>query len=250
MSRYIKKFSEISIQDLPLVGGKNASLGEMFSQLTPNGILVPDGFAITADAYRLFLEENKLQESLEAIVAKLDNTNFSNLDKVGQQARDLIQNAPLPAAVLEEINQAYRDLLGRENAAISLAVRSSATAEDLPSASFAGQLERFLNIAGEDMLVKTVHRCFTSLFTNRAIIYREDQGFGNADVAISVCVQTMVRSDLSASGVVGIYRKGEKGIGRQHQARQTVQDPSPPSIVFDQYYSKRYPCRPQYLRKE
>ena len=201
MSRYIKNFCEISIQDLPLVGGKNASLGEMFSQLTPKGILVPDGFAITADAYRLFLKENKLKQALEAILARLDKTNFSNLDEIGQQARDLIQNAPLPAAVVAEINQAFKDLTKREGLRISLAVRSSATAEDLPSASFAGQLESFLNIAGEETLVKTVHRCFTSLFTNRAIKYREDQGFGNADVAISVGVQTMVRSDLSASGV-------------------------------------------------
>ena len=201
MPVFIKNFSQISIHELPLVGGKNASLGEMFSQLTPKGILVPDGFAITADAYRLFLKENKLRERLEAIVGQLDKTNFSNLNDIGQQARDLIQNAPLPAAVVAEIKQAFQDLRGREKADISLAVRSSATAEDLPSASFAGQLESFLNISGEDALVKTVHRCFTSLFTNRAIKYREDQGFGNADVAISVGVQTMVRSDLSASGV-------------------------------------------------
>ncbi len=201
MPVYIKKFSEISIQDLPLVGGKNASLGEMFSQLTPKGILVPDGFAITADAYRLFLKENKMHQRLEAIVERLDKTNFSNLDEIGQQARDLIQNAPLPLSVIAEIEQSFRDLCAREGGDISLAVRSSATAEDLPSASFAGQLESFLNIAGEEALVKTVHRCFTSLFTNRAIKYREDQGFGNADVAISVGVQTMVRSDLSASGV-------------------------------------------------
>lgn len=198
---FIKNFSEISIHELPLVGGKNASLGEMFSQLTPKGILVPDGFAITADAYRLFLKENKLHQRLETIIGQLDKTNFSNLDDIGQQARDLIQNAPLPATVIDEIKQGFRDLCGREKVAISLAVRSSATAEDLPSASFAGQLESFLNISGEDALVKTVHRCFTSLFTNRAIKYREDQGFGNADVAISVGVQTMVRSDLSASGV-------------------------------------------------
>ncbi len=201
MSLFIKKFSEISIQDLPLVGGKNASLGEMFSQLTPKGILVPDGFAITAEAYRLFLKENKLHDRLEALLAKLDKTNFANLDAIGEQARELIRTAKLPASVVAEINLAYQDLCTREGSDISLAVRSSATAEDLPSASFAGQLESFLNIAGEEELVKTVHRCFTSLFTNRAIKYREDQGFGNADLAISVGVQKMVRSDLSASGV-------------------------------------------------
>lgn len=201
MPSFIKKFSEISILDLPLVGGKNASLGEMFSQLTPQGIMVPDGFALTAEAYRLFLKENDLHKRLEALLSGLDKTHFSNLNEIGQQARDLIQNAPLPDAIITEIKQACRDLQVREKAEISMAVRSSATAEDLPSASFAGQLESFLNIHGEDALVKTVHRCFTSLFTNRAIKYREDQGFGNADVAISVGVQTMVRSDLAASGV-------------------------------------------------
>ncbi|MFN0216954.1 MAG: phosphoenolpyruvate synthase [Saprospiraceae bacterium] len=201
MPGFIKKFSEISIHDLPIVGGKNASLGEMFSQLTPKGILVPDGFAITADAYRLFLKENHLKKPLESLLQKLDKNNFSNLNDIGQQARELIQNAPLPLAVLTDIKQALQDLCAREGAEISLAVRSSATAEDLPSASFAGQLESFLNISGADELEKTVHRCFSSLFTNRAIKYREDQGFGNAEVAISVGVQKMVRSDLSASGV-------------------------------------------------
>jgi pyruvate, water dikinase len=198
---YIKKFSEISIKDLPTVGGKNASLGEMFSQLTSKGILVPNGFAITADGYRLFLKENNLHEKLEAVVAKLDKLNFSNLNDIGQQARDLIQNATLPETITTVIKQAYKDLAEEEGSAISLAVRSSATAEDLPSASFAGQLESFLNIEGDDTLIKTVHRCYMSLFTDRSIKYREDQGFGNADVAISVGVQKMVRSDLSASGV-------------------------------------------------
>ena len=176
MQGFIKKFSEISIQDLPLVGGKNASLGEMFSQLTSKGILAPDGFAITAEGYRLFLKENKLYERLEAILAKLDKNNFSNLDEIGGQARELIQNAPLPAPLVAQIKEAHQDLVVREGLELSLAVRSSATAEDLPSASFAGQLESFLNISGDEELVKTVHRCFTSLFTNRAIKYREDNG--------------------------------------------------------------------------
>ncbi len=201
MISFIKKFSEISINDLPLVGGKNASLGEMFSQLTPKGILVPDGFAITADAYRLFLQTNDLQDKLHAAVADLDLVDFRNLEKIGGDARALIHNAVIPDAVAAAIKQAYRDLQLREGVNISLAVRSSATAEDLPTASFAGQLESFLNISGEDALVETVHHCFASLFTNRAIKYREDQGFGNIDVAISVGVQTMVRSDLASSGV-------------------------------------------------
>lgn len=201
MPLFIKNFADISIHELALVGGKNASLGEMFSQLTPQGILVPDGFAVTAEAYRVFLEENKLRQALADIAGKLDTDQFSNLHEVGLAARNLITSAPLPKAVETEIKEAYRALCAREGADISLAVRSSATAEDLPSASFAGQLESFLNISGEDALVDTVHRCFTSLFTNRAIKYREDQGFGNIDVAISVGVQKMVRSDLAASGV-------------------------------------------------
>ncbi len=201
MKSYIKNFSEISIHDLPLVGGKNASLGEMFAQLNPKGILVPDGFALTAEAYRLFLTENQLQERLEGLMAQLDRSHFNNLEIIGQQARDLISKAAMPDVVKDQITQAYHNLRKRAGADISLAVRSSATAEDLPTASFAGQLESFLHISGETELISTIHRCFTSLFTNRAIKYREDQGFGNADVAISVGVQKMVRSDLSSSGV-------------------------------------------------
>lgn len=201
MSKYIKTFSEISIQDLPLVGGKNASLGEMFSQLNPKGILVPDGFALTAEAYRLFLKENQLHKPLEALLEQLDKKTFHNLLQIGEQAREMIRRAKLPESIIDELKLAYQALCQKENAPISLAVRSSATAEDLPSASFAGQLESFLNITGETALVETVHQCFTSLFTNRAIKYREDQGFGNADVAISVGVQKMVRADLAASGV-------------------------------------------------
>lgn len=201
MRPFIKNFSEISIHELALVGGKNASLGEMFSQLTPKGILVPDGFAVTSEAYRLFLEENKLRPTLTALLEKLDKTNFANLNDIGAQARALINQAKIPADVVAAIKDAYRDLCQRETADISVAVRSSATAEDLPSASFAGQLESYLNIRGEEELVNTVHRCFSSLFTNRAIKYREDQGFGNIDISLSVGVQKMVRSDLASSGV-------------------------------------------------
>ena len=201
MPTFIKNFADISIRELALVGGKNASLGEMFSQLTPKGILVPDGFAVTAEAYRVFLEENKLRQPLTDLLGKLDKTGFVNLADIGGQARELIRKAAMPKAVDAAIKQAYRDLCSRTDAGISLAVRSSATAEDLPSASFAGQLESFLNISGEEALVQTVHRCFSSLFTNRAIKYREDQGFGNIDVALSVGVQKMVRSDLASSGV-------------------------------------------------
>lgn len=201
MPVYIKKFSDIAITDLPLVGGKNASLGEMFSRLTPQGIAVPDGFAVTAEAYRLFLKENQLEPMLKTLVAQLDKQEFSNLSAIGSQARALIQNAIMPEAVTSAIRNAWQELTGPEGNSVSLAVRSSATAEDLPSASFAGQLESFLNIAGPEALIKTIHRCFGSLFTDRAIKYREDQGFGNTEVAISVGVQKMVRSDLASSGV-------------------------------------------------
>lgn len=149
----------------------------------------------------MFLKTNELQDKLHAVVADLDLERFHNLEKVGGAARDLIHNAVMPDAVAAAIKQAYRELQQRDGTNNSLAVRSSATAEDLPTASFAGQLESFLNISGEDALVETVHRCFASLFTNRAIKYREDQGFGNIDVALSVGVQTMVRSDLASSGV-------------------------------------------------
>lgn len=197
----IKHFSEISMRELALVGGKNASLGEMFCQLVPKGIMVPDGFAVTAEAYRLFLEEHKLRKPLSDLLAQLDKAHLSNLESIGTQARDLILKAALPKAVEAAIKEAYQQLRQREGADISVAVRSSATAEDLPSASFAGRLDSFLNISGEQELVDAVHRCFASLFTDRAIKYREDQGFGNIDVAISVGVQTMVRSDLASSGV-------------------------------------------------
>ncbi|MCC7506395.1 MAG: phosphoenolpyruvate synthase [Saprospiraceae bacterium] len=202
MNALIKKFAELSIHDLPLVGGKNASLGEMFAQLNPKGIRVPNGFAVTAEAYRLFIAENKLQQPLNTLLRQLDTQTFANLEEIGAQARALIGAAKMPEAVADAIRAAYRDLLQREGGSpFSLAVRSSATAEDLPSASFAGQLESYLNISGETELVNTVHRCFGSLFTNRAIKYREDQGFGNLDVALSVGVQKMVRSDRAASGV-------------------------------------------------
>lgn len=201
MPAFIKPFAEISINDLPLVGGKNASLGEMYAQLNTKGISVPNGFAVTAEGYRHFLHVNKLEDPLNNLMGRLDKQLFSNLPEIGEKARKLIREASMPENIAAEIRQAYRNLQQQEGAGITLAVRSSATAEDLPSASFAGQLESFLNISGEDELVKTVHRCFCSLYTNRAIKYREDQGFGNTDVALSVGVQVMVRADLSSSGV-------------------------------------------------
>ncbi len=201
MKTFIRKFSEITIKDIGLVGGKNASLGEMFSRLSHRGILIPDGFAITASAYRQYVEDMSLNMPLENILKKLDTRNFKNLHEVGEAARNLILNTPIPAYILEHLKIAYHELCEREGNTISVAVRSSATAEDLPSASFAGQLESFLNIGCEKELVVAVHKCFTSLFTDRAIKYRVDKGFSNKEVAVSVGIQKMVRADLGASGV-------------------------------------------------
>lgn len=200
MAPFIKTFSEISIGDIALVGGKNASLGEMYSNLRSKVINVPNGFAVTAEAYKAFLTENNLQSRLTKIFEQLDTKNFSNLAATAKAARQLILENELPHKLVTEIKNAHYQLCGEETND-SVAVRSSATAEDLPSASFAGQLESFLNIKGEDAVVNAVHKCFTSLFTDRAIYYRHENGFGNADIAISVGIQRMVRSDLASSGV-------------------------------------------------
>jgi pyruvate,water dikinase len=201
MSPFVKSFSKITYSDVAEVGGKNASLGEMFNCLGAAGIRVPDGFAVTATAYRRFIEENRLSEPLNELLSRLDRMHFDNLSAIGAAARDLIWRAEMPEPLRDAIAAAYRDLCAREGAEISVAVRSSATAEDLPSASFAGRLDSFLHVCGEENVVQTVKKCFASLFTDRAIKYREDMGFGNLDLAISVGVQKMVRSDLAASGV-------------------------------------------------
>lgn len=199
MQKFIKTFSEITLADLPSVGGKNASLGEMFNNLQKTGIAVPDGFATTAEAFWLFLEERSLADKLEVLLATLDRKNFSNLKEVGAQARKMIMNAPMLPEVVADIEKAFANLCRRKGMAV--AVRSSATAEDLPQASFAGQHESYLNIRDADALVKAVHACYASLYTDRAIKYREDHGFAHAEVALSVGVQHMVRSDKSCSGV-------------------------------------------------
>lgn len=195
----IKKFRDITLTDLPLVGGKNASLGEMFGQLAEQGICVPDGFATTASAYWQFLDDNRLREPLKEIIAKLDTARFTNLREVGSNARALVMAATLPEALAEAIRTAYRELC--EEGSMAVAVRSSATAEDLPQASFAGQHESFLNIRGEESLLLAVKKCFASLYTDRAIKYRLDNGFAHEKIALSVGVQKMVRSDRSCSGV-------------------------------------------------
>jgi pyruvate,water dikinase len=199
MALYIKKFGETGIDDISLVGGKNASLGEMFSQLSEKGIKVPPGFAITAEAFEIFLTHNNLQSQLGLLMQQLDKQLYSNLKQIGAAARKLLVNADLPLDLQAKIVEAYKDLCGAEY--YEVAVRSSATAEDLPQASFAGQHESYLNIKGEDALLDAVKKCYASLYTDRAIKYREDNGFAHEKVFLSVGIQKMVRSDKASSGV-------------------------------------------------
>lgn len=199
---YIRFFEELKIEDIPLVGGKNASLGEMYQQLTPEGVSIPNGFAITAEAYRFLLTENNLWGTLHDIIDPLDGENVSDLAVSGQQARELIYKAEFPDQLTKEIIQAHQRLIETYGGSISVAIRSSATAEDLPTASFAGQQDTYLNIKSESALLDACKRCFASLFTDRAIHYRIDQGFNHFEVGLSIGVQKMVRSDLAASGVM------------------------------------------------
>jgi pyruvate,water dikinase len=202
MFMYIIPFSKISIKDLPEVGGKNASLGEMLGTLGSLGIKVPDGFAVTASAYRYFLKANKLEEKLTALLGRLEPERLDNLPEIGQACRDLIMAAEMPPDLAESIKQEHHVYLASAHAGHSFAVRSSATAEDLPTASFAGQHESYLNVEGGDDIVEACKMCYASLFLDRAIKYRIDNHFEHMQVALSVGVQKMVRSDLGSSGVV------------------------------------------------
>ncbi len=198
----IRWFEEIAIDDIPSVGGKNASLGEMYRELASKGVKVPNGFAITADAYRHFLREAGLDARIKEILAGLDTRDLGNLRRRGRQVRNAILAARLPPALEEAIVDAYRTLSATSPEPVDVAVRSSATAEDLPDASFAGQQETYLNVQGDLALLETCRRCFASLFTDRAISYREDKGFDHFKIALSIGVQRMVRSDLASSGVM------------------------------------------------
>ncbi|WP_019509614.1 phosphoenolpyruvate synthase [Pleurocapsa sp. PCC 7319] len=216
-------FKDVGISDVSLVGGKNASLGEMIQQLTPIGINVPDGFASTAYAYRYFIQQAELESKLRQLFADLDVEDINNLRSRGKQARALILNTPFPEELETAITEAYTKLCqqysfdfkycdrfaGEEKTIcekytynVDVAVRSSATAEDLPDASFAGQQETYLNVHGVQSVLEACHKCFASLFTDRAISYRTIKGFDHFDVALSVGVQKMVRSDLATSGVM------------------------------------------------
>jgi len=196
-------FEKISKRDVGLVGGKNASLGEMISQLTKKGINIPDGFATTSYAYWYFLKKNDLLPKLKEIFKKLNIKSIRSLQETGKAARKLILNSEFPEDLKEEIIKSYRNLSRKYNQKnLDVAVRSSATAEDLPSASFAGQHETYLNIRGEKELLEAVKKCIASLFLDRAISYREEKGFNHFKIALSVGVQKMIRSDLASAGVM------------------------------------------------
>jgi pyruvate,water dikinase len=200
--RFIRFFNSIGLDDVASVGGKNASLGELYRQLAPQGLQVPNGFAVTADAYRYLLDCADAWPRLRVALAGLRPDNLDDLAARAAETRQIVLEAPLPKELVVEIAAAYRELREQYGSAVSLAVRSSATAEDLPTASFAGQHDSFLNIHGEQALLSAVHRCFASLFTDRAIRYRIDQGFDHLKVFNSVGVMKMVRSDLASSGVI------------------------------------------------
>ncbi|UCG90639.1 MAG: phosphoenolpyruvate synthase, partial [Candidatus Heimdallarchaeota archaeon] len=211
--------------DVPLVGGKNASLGEMYHSLKEKGVLVPNGFAITAGAYRHLLKDAGIEDAVKEALDGLDTHDIRNLQERGRKVREIIRYAKLPDDLEEDIRKAYRRLCEETKSIdVDVAVRSSATAEDLPDASFAGQQETYLNIRGEESLLFACRSCFASLFTNRAISYREDKGFGHFDVYLSIGVQVMVRSDAASSGVIfsidtesgfkdAVYITGAFGLG-------------------------------------
>ena len=198
----IRWFEDIGIDDIPLVGGKNASLGEMYRELASRGVKVPNGFAITAEAYRSFLRETGLDQRITQILHGLDTRDLDNLRQRGRQIRQAMLAASLQQDLERAIVEAYDRLSDGHVDLVDVAVRSSATAEDLPDASFAGQQETYLNVQGHQALLDACKRCFASLFTDRAISYRVDKGFDHSKIALSIGVQRMVRSDLSASGVM------------------------------------------------
>ena len=202
MMKFIKWLDEIDKNDTPLFGGKNASLGELYRNLASKGIRVPAGFALSAEAYRFFLESVDVKEKIMNLLLNLDKNNLQELKRVGEKIRKIILSVEVPDEIKDEIMEAYKkleEIYGRD---VDVAVRSSATAEDLPTASFAGQYETFLNVRGKENLVEAIKKCYASLFTDRAISYREDHGFTHFDVNLAVGVQKMVRADKACSGVI------------------------------------------------
>jgi len=195
-------FDDIGIEDVPLVGGKNASLGEMYQKLTSKGVAVPHGFAITAYAYQYLIKHAGIEDDVRDALSGLDTHDLKNLQERGEKVRNIIQGAEFPDDLRQAIIESYKKMEAEYGKGVDVAVRSSATAEDLPDASFAGQQETYLNIRGEEALINACKRCFASLFTNRAISYRHDKGFGQFDVYLSIVVQKMARSDSACSGVI------------------------------------------------
>ncbi|MCK5548206.1 MAG: phosphoenolpyruvate synthase, partial [Thermoplasmata archaeon] len=217
-------FDEVDKEDVPYVGGKNASLGEMIRHLEKKGIRIPGGFAVTSHAYQKTIQHAGIKGKIEKLLSEIDKSDVKILEEKGNEIRNLIKGAALPSDLEEEIRKAYRKMEETYGKNADVAARSSATAEDLPTASFAGQQETYLNINGEDELLDAVRNCFSSLFTNRAISYREDKGFDHSKVYISVGVQKMVRSDISCAGVAfsidtetgfkdAVYINGSWGLG-------------------------------------
>ena len=195
-------FNQLRKEDVGIVGGKNSSLGEMYRNLTEKGVQVPNGFAVTAHAYDYLVEKSGIMQNIREILSDLDTTDMKNLAIRGEKVRHLFLNAEFPQEIKESIIKAYADMCKQYGDNVDVAVRSSATAEDLPDASFAGQQETFLNIRGPEMLLDACRRCFASLFTNRAISYRVDKNFDHFKVALSIGVQKMVRSDKASAGVM------------------------------------------------
>ncbi|MEK7650973.1 MAG: phosphoenolpyruvate synthase [Patescibacteria group bacterium] len=198
---FVLWFKELGIKDVPLVGGKNAALGEMYSHLVPLGVNIPNGFALTAFAYRFFLKKTGLDKKIREIMKRTNTKDIRELQKSGKEIRKIIIEAELPKELTRAIREAYRKLEKMYGKNTDTAVRSSATAEDLPGASFAGQQETYLNVVGVEAVLLSAKKCIASLFTDRAISYRVDKGFANTDIALSVGVQKMVHSDLASSGV-------------------------------------------------
>ena len=224
IEKFTMWFEELGIKDVPSVGGKNASLGEMIRTLNEKGVNVPSGFAITAYAYKYMIEKAGVDLQIKNILSDLNTHDVHNLAERGEKIRNLIKNTPLPPELETDIRNRYKEMEQRYGQNVDVAVRSSATAEDLPDASFAGQQETYLNVTGEEQLLEKVRDCFASLFTNRAISYRTDKGFDHFSVYLSVGVQKMIRSDLASSGVMfsidtesgfkdAVYITGAYGLG-------------------------------------
>jgi pyruvate,water dikinase len=222
--KFIYWFSELGIGDVPMVGGKNASLGEMFSKLTGKGVRIPDGYAVSAYAYDHYVESSGIRKEIEGLLKGLKATDISMLAERGDKIRKLIRATPMPKDLEQEIKVAYDELSKRYKTEVDTAVRSSATAEDLPDASFAGQQDTYLNVRGHEALLVSCRYCFASLFTDRAIAYREEKKFDHFIVKLSIAVQKMVRSDLASAGVMfsidtesgfkdAVYITGGYGLG-------------------------------------